>query len=83
MAEKDGFNCPRSTSPAAPHPRRLGLYGVTEDAYSHDAEDVCLMIHACLARIIKSTRFHRRKGNRAILSNASMDGEVERYPYCD
>jgi len=81
MAEKDGFIAALDQSGGST-PKALGLYGVTEDAYSNDAEMFAL-IHAMRARIIKSPAFTGEKVIGAILFERTMDGEVDGIPTAD
>lgn len=60
-------------------PKALGLYGVTEDAYSND-EEMFGLIHQMRARIIKSPAFTGEKVMGAILFERTMDGEIDGTP---
>lgn len=60
-------------------PKALGLYGVTADAYSNDAEMFDL-IHDMRARIIKSPAFTGDKIVGAILFEMTMDREIDGIP---
>ncbi|SLN12639.1 Fructose-bisphosphate aldolase class 1 [Roseovarius litorisediminis] len=56
-------------------PKALGLYGVTEDAYSNDAEMYDL-IHAMRARIAQSPAFTGDQVLGAILFEMTMDRDI-------
>ena len=60
-------------------PKALGLYGVTPDAWTSDAEMYDLM-HAMRARIIKSPAFTGDKIVGAILFEMTMDREIDGVP---
>lgn len=60
-------------------PKALGLYGVTPDAWSSDAEMFDLM-HAMRARIIKSPAFNGDKVIGAILFEMTMDRDIDGTP---
>ena len=75
MANKDGFIAALDQSGGST-PKALGLYGVTEDAYSND-EEMFAQIHAMRARIIKSPAFTGDKVIGAILFERTMDGEID------
>lgn len=81
MAEKDGFIAALDQSGGST-PKALGLYGVTEDAYSNDQEMFAL-IHSMRARIIKSPAFTGKKVIGAILFERTMDGEIDGVPTAD
>ncbi|MGJ8571099.1 MAG: fructose bisphosphate aldolase [Hoeflea sp.] len=81
MAEKDGFIAALDQSGGST-PKALGLYGVSEDAYSND-EEMFAAIHAMRARIIKSPAFTGEKVIGAILFERTMDGEIDGTPTAD
>lgn len=60
-------------------PKALGLYGVTADAYSNDAEMFDL-IHAMRARIAQAPAFTGDKVIGAILFEMTMDREIDGKP---
>ncbi|PHQ95272.1 MAG: fructose bisphosphate aldolase [Marinosulfonomonas sp.] len=60
-------------------PKALGLYGISEDNYSSDAEMYDL-IHAMRSRIIKSPAFTGDKIVGAILFEMTMDKEIDGIP---
>lgn len=60
-------------------PKALGLYGLTPDAWTSDAEMYDLM-HAMRARIIKSPAFTGDKIVGAILFEMTMDREIDGVP---
>lgn len=60
-------------------PKALGLYGITADAYSSDAEMYDL-IHAMRARIARSPAFTGDKVIGAILFEMTMDREIDGKP---
>ena len=81
MADKDGFIAALDQSGGST-PKALGLYGVTEDAYSNE-EEMFAAIHAMRARIIKSPAFTGEKVIGAILFERTMDGEIDGTPTAD
>ena len=60
-------------------PKALGLYGLTPDAWSNDAQMYDLM-HAMRARIIKSPAFSGDKIVGAILFEMTMDRDIDGVP---
>ena len=60
-------------------PKALKLYGVSEDAYSSEAEMFDL-VHAMRARIIKSPAFTGEKVVGAILFEMTMDRDIDGIP---
>ena len=81
MTEKDGFIAALDQSGGST-PKALKLYGVTEDAYSNDAEMYAL-IHEMRARIIKSPAFTGEKVIGAILFERTMDSDIDGIPTAD
>ena len=81
MADRDGFIAALDQSGGST-PKALGLYGVSEDAYSND-EEMFAAIHAMRARIIKSPAFTGEKVIGAILFERTMDGEIDGIPTAD
>jgi len=81
MADKDGFIAALDQSGGST-PKALGLYGVSEDAYSNE-EEMFAAIHAMRARIIKSPAFTGEKVIGAILFERTMDGEIDGIPTAD
>ncbi|MGI9221288.1 MAG: fructose bisphosphate aldolase [Woeseiaceae bacterium] len=57
-------------------PKALGLYGVTEDAWSND-EEMYTVVHAMRSRIMTSPAFNGERILGAILFENTMDREVE------
>lgn len=57
-------------------PKALGLYGVTEDAWSND-EEMFAVVHAMRSRIMTSPAFTGQRILGAILFENTMDREVE------
>ena len=57
-------------------PKALGLYGVTEDAWSND-EEMYTVVHAMRTRIMTSPSFTGERILGAILFENTMDREVE------
>ena len=57
-------------------PKALGLYGVTEDAWSND-EEMFAVVHAMRSRIMTSPAFTGERILGAILFENTMDREVE------
>lgn len=60
-------------------PKALGLYGVTEDAWSND-EEMYTVVHAMRTRIMTSPSFTGERILAAILFENTMDREVEGKP---
>jgi fructose-bisphosphate aldolase class I len=60
-------------------PKALGLYGVSEDAYSNDAE-MFNLIHGMRARIAQAPAFKGEKVIGAILFEMTMDREINGKP---
>ncbi|MGR9089302.1 MAG: fructose bisphosphate aldolase [Gammaproteobacteria bacterium] len=63
-------------------PKALGLYGVTEDAWSND-EEMFTVVHAMRTRIITSPSFSGEKILGAILFENTMDRDIEGRPTAD
>ena len=63
-------------------PKALGLYGVTEDAWSND-EEMFGVIHDMRARIVTSSAFGGDRILAAILFENTMDREIEGKPTAD
>jgi len=78
VANKDGFVAALDQSGGST-PKALGLYGVTEDAWSND-EEMFGLIHQMRARIVKSPAFTGEKVMGAILFERTMDGEIDGVP---
>lgn len=57
-------------------PKALGLYGVTEDAWSND-DEMFAVVHAMRSRIMTSPAFNGERILGAILFENTMDREVE------
>ena len=60
-------------------PKALGLYGVTEDAWSND-DEMFAVVHAMRTRIITSPAFSGKRILGAILFENTMDREIEGQP---
>lgn len=60
-------------------PKALGLYGITEDAWSND-EQMFDIVHAMRTRIITSRSFNGDRILGAILFENTMDREIEGQP---
>jgi len=60
-------------------PKALGLYGITEDAWSND-EQMFDIVHAMRTRIITSPSFNGDRILGAILFENTMDREIEGQP---
>ncbi|MBN2741646.1 MAG: fructose bisphosphate aldolase [Rhodobacteraceae bacterium] len=78
MREGNGFIAALDQSGGST-PKALGLYGVTEDAYSSEAEMFDL-IHQMRTRIIKSPAFSGDKVVGAILFEQTMDRDIDGTP---
>ena len=63
-------------------PKALGLYGVTEDAWSND-EEMFQVVHEMRTRIIKSPAFNGEKVLGAILFENTMDKAIDGKPTAD
>ncbi len=63
-------------------PKALGLYGVTEDAWSND-EEMFQVVHDMRTRIIKSPAFNGEKVLGAILFENTMDKAIDGKPTAD
>ncbi|MGI9271910.1 MAG: fructose bisphosphate aldolase [Woeseiaceae bacterium] len=57
-------------------PKALGLYGITEDAWSND-DEMFAVVHAMRSRIMTSPAFNGERILGAILFENTMDREVE------
>ena len=60
-------------------PKALGLYGITEDAWSND-EEMFTVVHEMRSRIMTSPAFNGERILGAILFENTMDREVEGQP---
>ena len=60
-------------------PKALGLYGVTEDAWSND-DEMFAVVHEMRTRIITSPAFNGERILGAILFENTMDREIEGQP---
>ena len=60
-------------------PKALGLYGITEDAWSND-EEMFTIVHEMRSRIMTSPAFNGERILGAILFENTMDREVEGQP---
>ncbi|MEM9055150.1 MAG: fructose bisphosphate aldolase [Pseudomonadota bacterium] len=78
IASKDGFIAALDQSGGST-PKALGLYGVTEDAWSTE-DEMFDIIHQMRTRIIKSPAFTGSKVIGAILFERTMDGDIDGTP---
>jgi len=78
IAAQDGFIAALDQSGGST-PKALGLYGVTEDAWSTE-DEMFDIIHQMRTRIIKSPAFTGSKVIGAILFERTMDGEIDGTP---
>ncbi len=60
-------------------PKALGLYGLSEDAWSNE-DEMFDLVHQMRARIITSPSFNGNRILAAILFEKTMDGEIEGKP---
>lgn len=63
-------------------PKALGLYGVTEDAWSND-DEMFAVVHEMRSRIITSPSFGGERILAAILFENTMDREIDGQPTAD
>lgn len=75
MADEDGFIAALDQSGGST-PGALRLYGIADNAYSHDEETMFRLMHEMRARIITASAFTGEKVIGAILFERTMDGEV-------
>jgi fructose-bisphosphate aldolase class I len=75
MKNQDGFIAALDQSGGST-PKALGLYGVTEDAWSND-EEMFAVVHAMRTRIMTSPSFTGERILAAILFENTMDRDVE------
>ena len=78
IAAQDGFIAALDQSGGST-PKALGLYGVTENAWSSE-DEMFDIIHQMRTRIIKSPAFTGSKVIGAILFERTMDGEIDGTP---
>jgi len=81
MKSQDGFIAALDQSGGST-PKALGLYGVTEDAWSND-EEMFSVVHEMRTRIMTSPSFTGERVLAAILFENTMDKEVEGQPTAD
>jgi len=81
MRNQDGFIAALDQSGGST-PKALGLYGVTEDAWSND-EEMFTVVHEMRTRIMTSPKFAGERILAAILFENTMDREVEGRPTAD
>ena len=81
MKNQDGFIAALDQSGGST-PKALGLYGVTEDAWSSD-EEMFTVVHEMRTRIMTSPGFTGERILAAILFENTMDREVEGRPTAD
>jgi fructose-bisphosphate aldolase, class I len=81
MKDQDGFIAALDQSGGST-PKALGLYGVTEDAWSND-EEMFSVVHAMRTRIMTSPCFGGERILAAILFENTMDREVQGRPTAD
>ncbi len=75
IRNQDGFIAALDQSGGST-PKALGLYGVSEDAYSND-EEMFSMVHAMRTRIVTSPAFGGDRILCAILFENTMDRDIE------
>ena len=75
MKNQDGFIAALDQSGGST-PKALGLYGVTEDAWSND-EEMFTVVHEMRTRIMTSPSFTGQRILAAILFENTMDREVQ------
>ena len=81
MKNQDGFIAALDQSGGST-PKALGLYGVTEDAWSND-EEMYSVVHEMRTRIMTSPNFTGERILAAILFENTMDRDVEGRPTAD
>lgn len=81
MKSQDGFIAALDQSGGST-PKALGLYGVTEDAWSND-EEMYSVVHEMRTRIMTSPNFTGERILAAILFENTMDRDVEGRPTAD
>jgi len=81
MNNQDGFIAALDQSGGST-PKALGLYGVTEDAWSND-EEMFSVVHEMRTRIMTSPCFEGERILAAILFENTMDREVQGRPTAD
>ncbi len=81
MKSQDGFIAALDQSGGST-PKALGLYGVTEDAWSND-EEMYSVVHEMRTRIMTSPGFTGERILAAILFENTMDRDVEGRPTAD
>jgi fructose-bisphosphate aldolase class I len=78
MKNQDGFIAALDQSGGST-PRALGLYGITEDAWSND-EEMFTVVHEMRTRIMTSPSFTGERILAAILFENTMDRDVKGHP---
>jgi len=78
MKSQDGFIAALDQSGGST-PKALGLYGVTEDAWSSD-EEMFAVVHEMRTRIMTSPSFSGQRILAAILFENTMDRDVQGRP---
>ncbi len=81
MKNQDGFIAALDQSGGST-PKALGLYGVTDDAWSND-EEMFTVVHEMRTRIMTSPSFTGERILAAILFENTMDREVAGRPTAD
>ena len=81
MTNQDGFIAALDQSGGST-PKALGLYGVTEDAWSND-EEMYSVVHEMRTRIMTSPSFTGERILAAILFENTMDRDVDGRPTAD
>ena len=81
MKNQDGFIAALDQSGGST-PKALGLYGVTEDAWSND-EEMYSVVHEMRTRIMTSPSFTGERILAAILFENTMDRDVDGRPTAD
>jgi fructose-bisphosphate aldolase class I len=78
MKNQDGFIAALDQSGGST-PKALGLYGITEDAWSND-EEMFTLVHEMRTRIMTSPSFTGERILAAILFENTMDRDVKGHP---
>ena len=81
MKNQDGFIAALDQSGGST-PKALGLYGVTEDAWTND-DEMFAVVHEMRSRIMTSPKFGGDRILAAILFENTMDRDVEGQPTAD
>ena len=81
MKNQDGFIAALDQSGGST-PKALGLYGVTEDAWTND-DEMFAVVHEMRTRVMTSSSFTGERILAAILFENTMDREVQGQPTAD